>query len=309
MDYAFSESVRDVLAGARQIAQEGDHGAVQAEHIFLSLAEHSPELAALSEQLGLDWSAAREAVAEFEAQVGGTTATGLELPYAESAKKVLVETMRAGRDLGDHHVDLEHILVGLLSEGNSTSARVLTQQGLDRDKTLEAIAQTRTRSGGEAKTPIPEIQVSPETRAAFEQMSELQVSPRTRAALERIPDILWEFGHESAETEHILLALLRTAPESFRRNCDHAELERVLLRLMPPTRSVEGARPGEYPYAQAAVEVLKLAFAEARRDGTSELQVDHMVRALIDEANGVAAAAFRELGIESRDDWVSDQAT
>ena len=135
----------------------------------------------------------------------------------------------------------------------------------------------------------------------------MQPSAGVQSALGRVPDIIWDLGHESAGTEHMLLALIRNGPEMFHRHCQPAELEKIVLQLAPPTRPVEGERPREFPYTPAAVDVLKLAFAEAQRGGSSELELDHVVLGLIEEGTGVAAAAFRQVGIASFDDWVSER--
>ena len=138
--------------------------------------------------------------------------------------------------------------------------------------------------------------------------SGIQPSAETQAAFMRIPDIMRDLRHGAAGTEHLLLAFLRSAPELFDRRCEPAALEKIVLRLSPPAPATDDEQAGEFPYTPAAVEVLKLAFAEAGRDGGSVLKLDHVILALIDTARGVASAALSEVGIDSRRDWLLDQA-
>ena len=96
---------------------------------------------------------------------------------------------------------------------------------------------------------------------------------------------------------------VQTAPDAFESRCDPSALEATLLRLMPRTSQVERSSSGEVPVAPDVVAVLKFCEDELRRDDASELRLDHVVHGLIQQSEGVAAAALREVGIESRTDW------
>jgi ATP-dependent Clp protease ATP-binding subunit ClpA len=134
--------------------------------------------------------------------------------------------------------------------------------------------------------------------------SEILPSQIVRDAFRVLPEIVNELGHDSGDTGHVLLAMVRIAPEAFARRCDPLTLERALLRLMPSVEQVGGeSSRGEVPVAPPLVEVLQLCQADVHRTGATELSLDHVVSGIIQLSDGVAAAALREVGVESLEDW------
>lgn len=127
-----------------------------------------------------------------------------------------------------------------------------------------------------------------------------------RDAFAVLPALVHQLGHQASDTGHVLLALVRTAPEAFEPSCDPAKLEAALLRLLPAIPHADGEpRHGEVPVGADAIEALRYCEQAARRANATELNLDHLVEGLIAQSGGVAAEALREVGVGSLDDWTS----
>ena len=140
--YTFSDDVRRTLQRAREQAAALHHGRVAPEHLLLGLTRRPGDTCgAVLDELHVDPDAL------FQRMVAATTssveseAAGPDLPYTDSAKKVLELAMIEASDLKYGYVGTEHLLLGLLREGSSSAAVVLGGAGL----TLQGTRSTLTR--------------------------------------------------------------------------------------------------------------------------------------------------------------------
>ncbi|HSK19512.1 MAG TPA: Clp protease N-terminal domain-containing protein [Longimicrobiales bacterium] len=135
MNYDFRDGVRRALAFARAEANQLGHDYVGTEHMLLGLLR-LPESRAMElvEALGSTGDELRQRV-EGTLRRGRASHGMGELPYTSRAKKVLEFSMRAARELGDRHIDTEHLLLGLLREEKGIGAHVLKASGV----TLERV--------------------------------------------------------------------------------------------------------------------------------------------------------------------------
>lgn len=152
--FNFTERVRRVLAQARDEAAALGHPYVGAEHQLLALLSDDGVASTVLQNLGLDLPFAASAIRQRLAP-GTVDLAGLkdrQLPYTPWAKKVLEYAMKAATDLNHSYVGTEHLLLGLLLEGNGIAVEVLNSFGI----TLEdARAETRRILGVELSTLPP----------------------------------------------------------------------------------------------------------------------------------------------------------
>jgi ATP-dependent Clp protease ATP-binding subunit ClpA len=136
--YSFTEAVRHTLARARHEAAGLGHPYVGCEHLLLGLVLTIDGVAAGAlKKVQVDPSAVER---EVLLRVGRSTASPTEdLPYTSRAKKVLELSMATARDLGHGYVGQEHILLGLIHEGQSIAAQSLAALGVDFEGTLNEI--------------------------------------------------------------------------------------------------------------------------------------------------------------------------
>ncbi|MEN8255512.1 MAG: ATP-dependent Clp protease ATP-binding subunit [Verrucomicrobiota bacterium] len=138
----FTPRAQQVLQLARKEADRFNHGYVGTEHILLGLIAlgHGVAVNAL-QALGIDMASVRMEV-EKAVGSGPETKTIGNIPFTPRAKKVLALSASEARGLGHGYVGTEHILLGLLREGEGIAARVLENLGVDLDETRYEIMKT-----------------------------------------------------------------------------------------------------------------------------------------------------------------------
>lgn len=125
--YDFTERVRHTLARAREHAIELNHEYLGTEHILLALLESDGVGATVLQNMEVDRARAAELVMSMVKPGGGAPRGGRGLPYASRSKKVLELSMSEARTMNHSYVGTEHLLLGLLGEGQGIAAQVLRQ--------------------------------------------------------------------------------------------------------------------------------------------------------------------------------------
>ncbi len=156
----FTERVRKVIFLAREEASRLQHDSIGTEHLLLGLLREGEGIAAtVLGNLGLDLDAIRQSVENMVAHTGGTLTIG-EIPFTSNAKRVLELAVDEARQMGHSYVGTEHLLLGLIREGEGVAAKVLTDMGVERKKVRE---ETLKLLGGHPSTQQPEAEERPET--------------------------------------------------------------------------------------------------------------------------------------------------
>ena len=136
----FTPRAQQVLQLAKQ-ADSFNHGYVGTEHILIGLIAlgHGVAINAL-QSVGIDFESVKLEI-EKAAGTGPETKTIGNIPFTPRAKKVLALSIKA-RNLGHSYVGTEHILLGLLREGEGIAARVLENLGVDLNEIRNEIMKT-----------------------------------------------------------------------------------------------------------------------------------------------------------------------
>jgi ATP-dependent Clp protease ATP-binding subunit ClpC len=138
--YSFTRRVRHCLIAARHEAGRLGHDYVGTEHLLLGLLAVPDALPAhVSDALKIDRSALRADI-ERRAGRGAVTRELPDVPYAADAKEVLDRTMDEAAELGADDVDSEHLLLGMLAQGNGIAAAALRAQGVELERARQVIA-------------------------------------------------------------------------------------------------------------------------------------------------------------------------
>ncbi|HEV2106076.1 MAG TPA: ATP-dependent Clp protease ATP-binding subunit, partial [Candidatus Eisenbacteria bacterium] len=149
----FTERVRKVIYLAREEAARLQHDYIGTEHLLLGVIREGEGIAAtVLNNLGLDLDRIRQEVENMVSASGGTMTIG-EIPFTPRAKRVLELAVEEARSLGHNYVGTEHLLLGLIREGEGVAAKVLLELGVDRkrvrEETLKLLGGTpSTASGG-----------------------------------------------------------------------------------------------------------------------------------------------------------------
>src|SRR6476646_10356675 len=136
----FTDRARRVVVLAQEEARMLNHNYIGTEHILLGLIHEGEGVAAKAlESLGISLDAVREQVQEIIGQ--GQQAPSGHIPFTPRAKKVLELSLREALQLGHNYIGTEHILLGLIREGEGVAAQVLVKLGADLNKVRQQVIQ------------------------------------------------------------------------------------------------------------------------------------------------------------------------
>jgi ATP-dependent Clp protease ATP-binding subunit ClpC len=146
----FTDRARRVVVLAQEEARMLNHNYIGTEHILLGLIHEGEGVAAKAlESLGISLEGVREQVEEIIGQ--GQTAPAGHIPFTPRAKKVLELSLREALQLGHNYIGTEHILLGLIREGEGVAAQVLQKLGADLNRVRQQVIQLLSGyAGGEA---------------------------------------------------------------------------------------------------------------------------------------------------------------
>jgi ATP-dependent Clp protease ATP-binding subunit ClpC len=146
----FTDRARRVVVLAQEEARMLNHNYIGTEHILLGLIHEGEGVAAKAlESLGISLDAVREQVQEIIGQ--GQQAPSGHIPFTPRAKKVLELSLREALQLGHNYIGTEHILLGLIREGEGVAAQVLVKLGADLNRVRQQVIQLL--SGYQGKEP------------------------------------------------------------------------------------------------------------------------------------------------------------
>jgi ATP-dependent Clp protease ATP-binding subunit ClpA len=157
----FTDRSRRVLVLAQEEARLLNHGFIGTEHLLLGLIDEGEGLAAKAlASLEISLAAVREEVLKTIGPAGNAP-TGSP-PFTPRAKKVLELSLREALQLGHNYIGTEHILLGLVREGEGVGARVLVSLGADLAKVRQQVIQQL--SGYQSRDPQSTSPERPELR-------------------------------------------------------------------------------------------------------------------------------------------------
>jgi ATP-dependent Clp protease ATP-binding subunit ClpA len=191
----FTDRARRVVVLAQEEARMLNHNYIGTEHILLGLIHEGEGVAAKAlEAMEVSLTEVRKLVEELigsgqEAPVG-------HIPFTPRAKKVLELSLRESLQLGHNYIGTEHILLGLVREGEGVASQVLVKLGADLDRVRQQVLGVLGQEGMLESAP---------GRRFLERFSD-----SAHTALELARDSARDLGHEAIEPADILLGLIVT---------------------------------------------------------------------------------------------------
>jgi ATP-dependent Clp protease ATP-binding subunit ClpA len=309
----FTERARTVLSLAQEEAQRFNHHYIGTEHLLLGLVREGDGVAAnVLSNLGVHLASVR---AEVERVIGrGDHIVQGDLGLTPRAKKVVELAVDEARRLGHHSIGTEHLLLGLVREGEGIAAGVLQSLGV----TLEGLRQTTiqvlspsasadaapgtpppagvqtTPLGGQPPQPHSAPFPAPDQQARFDRFTE-----RARRTLSLAQEEAQRLNHNYIGTEHLLLGLVRVEDSVAAKVLANLGVELTKVRSTVEFISGRGDRIvlGDIGLTPRAKKVLELSVDEARRLGHHSIGTEHLVLGLIREGEGIAAGVLQSLGV------------
>src|SRR5258708_6215376 len=165
----FTDRARRVVVLAQDEARMLNHNYIGTEHVLLGLIHEGEGAAAKAlESLGISLEAVRQQVEEIIGQ--GQQAPSGHIPFTPRAKKVLELSLREALQLGHDYIGTEHILLGLIREGEGVAAQVLVKLGADLSRVRQQVIQLL--HGGPGKEPAAAVaptETAPSTSLVLDQ--------------------------------------------------------------------------------------------------------------------------------------------
>ena len=181
----FTDRARRVVVLAQEEARMLDHNYIGTEHILLGLIGEGEGVAAKAlESLGISLESVRQEVEEIIGR--GQQAPPGHIAFTPRAKKVLELALREAQQLGHNYVGTEHILLGLIREGEGVAAQVLVKLGADLERVRQQVIQLL--HGHQGKQPVDDGRrrgKRARARLMDDALARIEALDRRLAAMER----------------------------------------------------------------------------------------------------------------------------
>ncbi len=193
----FTERARKVIILAKEEAKRFNHDYIGTEHILLGLVREGEGVAAaVLRSLGLSSENIRLEV-ERLVQPGPSTIVSGDIPFTPKAKKVIELAMDEARSLGHNYIGTEHLLLGLIREGEGVASQVLLNLGLDLAKVRSEVmallgsgAPSQAAPSGSYKTKTPALDAFGRDLTALARENKLDPVIGRKDEIERVIQIL-----------------------------------------------------------------------------------------------------------------------
>jgi ATP-dependent Clp protease ATP-binding subunit ClpA len=317
----FTERARKVLSLAQEEAQRFKHNYIGTEHLLLGLIREGEGVGAkVLRDLGVELHRAQSTV-EFIIGRGDRIVLG-EIGLTPRAKKVIEYAVDEARRLNHQYIGTEHLLLGLLREGEGIAAGVLESLGVNLEQARRQTLAVLGGGQGGVQEPRPEeaegseipdqdkdrainleplqdgddrpLEATPGKTGRFDKFS-----VRARRVMESAQQEAQRFQHSYIGTEHILLGLVRENKGIAAHVLLNLGVERDKVRSAVESIIGRGDRIvlGEIGLTPIAKRVIELAVDEARRMNHSYIGTEHLLLGLVREGKGIAAGVLESLGV------------
>ena len=300
----FNDRAKRVLALAQDEAVRLNHNYIGTEHLLLGLVREGEGVAARAlDSLGIELSKVRTAV-EFSIGRGDSTTSSSEITLSPRAKRVIELAIDETERLGHSHVGTEHLLLGLVREGEGIASGILESLGVSLERLRHQIIATL---GQQAPT-TPRAPTAPSTPraptsptgagAAFGPFDRFDHHAKRILALAQ--DEAIRFNHNYIGPEHVLLGLVREGEGIAAKALDAFGVE-----LSATRRAVEqliGRGEGTSPPSEITLtprmkKVIEHAIDEARMLAHGHVGSEHLLLGLIRDEGSNATTVLTGRGI------------
>jgi ATP-dependent Clp protease ATP-binding subunit ClpA len=287
----FTDRARRVVVLAQEDARMLGHNHIGTEHLLLGLLHESDGVAARAlAALDVDLEAARDKVEEMVVG-GGQSAPADHIPFTPRAKKVLELSLREALQLGHSYIGTEHILLGLIREGEGVGAQVLVRQGVELHRVRDVVMDLLGSAEPPGDPPRRWFRRDRPTPAVSVSRSEEWLEP-SPSPFEHLDDGAWDAlvaarrcARQRAASEiaaQDLLAGVAAVPGPGADALRAAGLVTATLDAAAQENDVDaGDPPAALPYSDNCRGVLHQAVDEALRREHAAVGTAHLLYALL----------------------------
>jgi len=168
----FTTRARNAVVLAQEEARRLDHNYIGTEHVLLGLLREPDGVASRAlRRLGISLETVRSSVEQIIGRGGERPPEG-HIPFTPRAKKVLELSLREALQLGHNYIGTEHILLGLIREGEGMAAQILVQRGAGLERVRKAVMEELGRVGATAEaTAVDRTPAADEILTAAQEIS------------------------------------------------------------------------------------------------------------------------------------------
>ena len=289
----FNDRAKRVLALAQDEAIRFNHNYIGVEHLLLGLVREGEGVAArVLDSLGIDLSKMRSSV-EVMIGRGKETTSPSEITLSPRTKKVIELAVDESRKLGHSHVGTEHLLLGIVREGQSVGAGVLESVGVSleqvRHQVIAVMGQHRPEMAATASAGI-----GPSAGAGIGSSHPVPFVDRLETSGRRaLARAYWEAGRandKEVAPHHLLLGLVTSGDVWTHRLLTElgVELADLVTRIDAAVPRNEGPRPARLDEQAALTEVFARAASFASERNSALIRSGHLLLAIAaaDSAGG-----------------------
>ena len=281
----FNDRAKRVLALAQDEAIRFNHNYIGVEHLLLGLVREGEGVAArVLDSLGIDLSKARSSV-EVMIGRGNETTSPSEITLSPRTKKVIELAVDESRKLGHSHVGTEHLLLGIVREGQSVGAGVLESMGVNleqvRHQVIAVMGQHRPEMGATASAGI-----GPSAGAGIGSSHPVPFVDRLETSGRRaLARAYWEAGRandKEVAPHHLLLGLVTSGDVWTHRLLAElgVDLADLVTRIDAAAPRNEGPRPARLDEQAALTEVFARAASFASERNSALIRSGHLLLAI-----------------------------
>jgi len=281
----FNDRAKRVLALAQDEAIRFNHNYIGVEHLLLGLVREGEGVAArVLDSLGIDLSRARSSV-EVMIGRGKETTSPSEITLSPRTKKVIELAVDESRKLGHSHVGTEHLLLGIVREGESVGAGLLQSMGVSleqvRHQVIAVMGQHRPEMGATASAGI-----GPSAGAGIGSSHPVPFVDRLETSGRRaLARAYWEAGRandKEVAPHHLLLGLVTSGDVWTHRLLAElgVDLADLVTRIDAAAPRNEGPRPARLDEQAALTEVFARAASFASERNSALIRSGHLLLAI-----------------------------
>jgi len=281
----FNDRAKRVLALAQDEAIRFNHNYIGVEHLLLGLVREGEGVAArVLDSLGIDLSKMRSSV-EVMIGRGKETTSPSEITLSPRTKKVIELAVDESRKLGHSHVGTEHLLLGIVREGQSVGAGVLESMGVNleqvRHQVIAVLGQHRPEMAATASAGI-----GPSAGAGIGSSHPVPFVDRLETSGRRaLARAYWEAGRandKEVAPHHLLLGLVTSGDVWTHRLLAElgVDLADLVTRIDAAAPRNEGPRPARLDEQAALTEVFARAASFASERNSALIRSGHLLLAI-----------------------------
>jgi len=294
----FNESGKRVLALAQDEAIRQNHSYIGTEHLLAALLRDGDTVAARAlASMGIELTKVRKAI-EFIIGRGDQTTSPSEITLSPRTKKVIELAIDESRRLGHSHVGAEHMLLGVIREGEGMASGVIESLGVSLPTLRMRVIQLLGESGFQP----PPTRTEPPQRQVHGGGPFNRFTARSKRLLALAQDEAIRMGHSYIGPEHLLLGLARLADlaqadVSMKRIFDALgltldQIRTELGKVIPP--SGQPTAPSEITLSPETKEVLQFVNEST---GDKHVEPEHFLLAIVRDEQSFGAQLLTRLGV------------